>query len=343
VKKTVALWMGMDIQTTSGPCLQPHRLQYWDENAFKSQNPEEPFHFKADALTALSFLQLSRLRQNPFQPPHIDFHFATTSWLAIEPHHEMFVRCQPRVASLRKQLSPRSHQATVHFEHQLTEILESSQTPRGFNLDVLTDLISAVDSMETKSGHALLYNFQVQFSKETIRTLHHLHSLLFNLRVLIAMDHNAYIQDPTYESVQVDSISDYLPKADYVGNDALLYWQFSQMKSQIPESSWNQMQKSFHQLSHNATCLIENLPQSFLKALPKDSREDSLYLLQMDWLLGTEAGLLFRVREELYGLLDGYEKVFWPQLEGKPHQPAHQLLINCRLEEKHLFPTQEAA
>ena len=35
-------------------------------------------------------------------------------------------------------------------------------------------------------------------------------------------------------------------------------------------------------------------------------------MVQMDWLLGSASGLLFKIREELYGLKEGYDRIFWP-------------------------------
>ncbi|MEI7973227.1 MAG: hypothetical protein WCH11_02545 [Bdellovibrio sp.] len=68
-----------------------------------------------------------------------------------------------------------------------------------------------------------------------------------------------------------------------------------------------------------------------------------MYLVQMDWLFGTEAGLLYRIREELYGLRDGYHQIFYRELEESQSQEAHALSANFQIRSSDLFPTPIAA
>jgi len=65
--------------------------------------------------------------------------------------------------------------------------------------------------------------------------------------------------------------------------------------------------------------------------------------VQMDWLLGTDAGLLFRLREELYGLSEGYDKVFYPELSGSAPKRGSTLSVNVEVTTETLYPTSEAA
>ncbi len=109
-----------------------------------------------------------------------------------------------------------------------------------------------------------------------------------------------------------------------------------------PEA-FKQLSKCFHSYSHNAVCLIENLPKSFLNSLNTEELEDTLYLVQMDWLLGADAGLLFRVREELYGLIDGYERIFWPDAKGRTPEKQTSLSVNCKLDLETIYPSHKAA
>ena len=110
-------------------------------------------------------------------------------------------------------------------------------------------------------------------------------------------------------------------------------------KSAIKPEVYETLEKSFKAYSHNGYCLIESLPKSFLKSLPTAELEESLYIAQMDWLLGTDAGLLFRIREELFGLKEGYDKVFWPDLADKPVQKQTHLSVSCELDVNSLYPT----
>ncbi len=336
------LWMGFEIQTSSGSVLQPTQVTHWKDQQFKNNQPEAPFHYKADALAGLSLLLLNQNSQNPFSSPSVNFPFVNQCWLALEPHHEMHQRCQSRIQVIKKFVKPSAAPAITGFEDAFTEVLSTSVSAQGVDLAELTALIPHIDVLEKKLSHALLYNFNIQFSRKTAQTLLHLHSFLFSLRTLIAMDYNAYVQDPTFEALKVDSISDYLPKSEYVVNDAILYYKFSKLSAHMPQNVVSEMVKAFVDYSHNATCLVESLPAGFLKSVSAEHLDDTLYLAQMDWLLGTDAGLLFRIREELYGLLEGYEKIFWFDLDGKAHQPAHNLSVNCQITEKDL-PTSAAA
>jgi hypothetical protein len=141
----------------------------------------------------------------------------------------------------------------------------------------------------------------------------------------------------------VDSITDYLAKAEYISNDALLYLQSRKLKDRMKTEVWAQLEKNFQTFSHNGLCLVENLPKSFLNNLRMEELEETLYIVQMDWLLGTDAGLLFRLREELYGLCEGYEKIFYPELTGRRFVPSQELSVNCELCASDIYPDERVA
>jgi hypothetical protein len=334
--KKLNIWLGFDVQTTQGPVLQPHAIEFWPQTRFKSNQPDSPFHYKADALTGLSLILLNPHLQTPFVTPaphYMNFAFAKSAWQAQEPHFEMYHRAQVRVQSVRKLGPAIMGETSLKFQAGLKEVLATAFNPKGANLDSLTELLSVFDQLETHLGGPLMYNFNFRLDSETMEILHHLHSFLFNLRSLIAMDHNAYIQDASHEALKVDSITDYLPRADYIANDAILYWQFLKSQKLMQDQAVEDLENCFNQYSHHAVCLVQKLPKAFLKELSSQHMEDSLYLAQMDWLLGTEAGLVFKIREELFGLLEGYDRVFWPDLEASAHKSPHVLSVNCEVQE----------
>ncbi|MFN7728260.1 MAG: hypothetical protein ACK5P7_03815 [Bdellovibrio sp.] len=337
------VWLGYDVLTAAGSFPLPQKICFWEQHKYKDTEPEAPFHYAADALVGLSLVHLNPHLQNPFTSPQMNYSFANESWNALEPHHVLFARSQPRIQALRDQMKDVPSEAVGHFERNFSEVLESAKEPWGFDLTKLHEMVDAIDYLEAKDERPLLYNFKTRFSREVLMQMHYLHSMLFNLRALIAMDYNAHVQDPTHEAAKIDSISDYLPKAEYVANDALLYWSFKRTKEEMPKSAVEKMEQAFYTYSHNAAVLVESLPQSFLKQMNWTELEETLYVVQMDWLLGTDAGLLFRLREELYGLVEGYDKVFYPELEGKPAQPARALKINVQVTPETLYPSSEAA
>jgi hypothetical protein len=337
------VWLGFDIKVQNGPVLRPQKIQFWQEDQFKNAEPEEPFHYFSDALAGLALVHLNQNLKNPFAVPKMNFPFCHEAWLALEPHHELFERSQPRVAALRNHLSPTSASLTEYFERNFTDTLESSLHPWGLDLNHLCHLVEAIDYLETKMAQPLLYNFNLQFSRPVVEKLHYLHSLLFNLRAIVAVDYNAHSQDPAHEAVKVDSITDYLSKGEYVANDALLYYMFKKQKNQMKPAAFDSLEKAFKTYSHNGYCLIEALPSSFLSSMKKEELEETLYIAQMDWLLGTDGGLLFRIREELYGLIEGYEKVFWQDAARHTKQQQSHLSVSCQLNLETLYPSSGVA
>lgn len=335
------VWLGFDIKVEAGPVLRPRQIHFWKEADFKKSQPEAPFHYFSDALLGLSLVHLNPHLKNPFAAPKMNFSFVHEAWRALEPHLELFERSQPRVSALREHMKPLAPSVIEYFERNFTETLDSSIHTWGVDLVHLSHLVEAIDYMETKLATPLLYNFNMKFSKPVVEKLHQLHSLLFNLRSLVALDYNAHTQDATHEACKVDSITDYLSKAEYVANDALLYYQFKKLKEQMKPEVYSSLEKSFQTLSHNGSQLIESLPKNFLPGMRKEDHEESLYLVQMDWLLGTDAGLLFRIREELYALIEGYEKIFWQDATGRPMQSQDHLSVSCLLDLDHLYPTKE--
>lgn len=337
------LWMGFNLRTETGPVLRPTRIQYWKEPDFKKEKPDSPFFYRADAIVGLSLIQLNPNLQNPFTSPNMNYSFASEAWLHLEPHHELYQRAQPRVSSLRRKIDPKDAALLESFERQITEIIDTACLPTGFDLHHLRHFVERIEYFETKLNRPLLYNFDLQFSKNFTKKLHLLHSLLFHLRALVATDYNAHIYDVSHEALKIDSITDYIARADYVTNDAITYFQFKKLKQDIPTTAQKQLENAFIQYNHNGVQLIESLPASFINSMNQTQLEEALYLVQMDWLLGTESGLLFKIREELYGLSEGYEKVFWPDLEGHSQLQAHTLTVNCMLTEKDLYSSQEVA
>lgn len=336
---------GFDIVTEKGVCPRPVAVKAWTKkDRFEKSGAQKPFKYMADALCGLALTRLNSNVSCPVQMPHADASFCNMAWQAIDPHFELWKRSQDRVQSMRLEVRKVDAQTCAEFEAAFSAVLEKSFTPDGIDLKALWPLIDQISALENKRYAPLLYNFGLKFSPAFTQKLHYLYSLCFNLRSVVAVDWNAHIDDPSHEAVRVDSITDYIPKADYVVNDALLYWQFSKLAHpfvagrasdvKVEKLFVEPMKKAFHSASHNACHLIDHLPKSFLEKLESSELEEALYLVQMDWLLGSEAGLLFRLREELFGLQNGYEKIFWHDLQDGPVRKGANLSLSFELSEK---------
>jgi hypothetical protein len=219
-------------------------------------------------------------------------------------------------------------------------------------LSSLGPLLEAFTTLEKQMNSTILFNFNLSFSKEFTEKLHALYSFLFHLRSIVAIDHNAHIEDASHEAIKVDSILDYMPRADYITNDALLYLNFKKLSTpfcnpkspdpRVEKLFANPLEKAFEKFSNNAYLLVNNLPASFVNSLNPLELEEALYLVQMDWLLGSPAGLLFKIREEIYGIHSGYEKIFWKDCEPFAHDKNFTLRLSCQLTEQAVYGNRAA-
>ncbi len=336
--KSPKMWFGFDVVSEAGRFPRPQRIEFWKDKDFASLTPESPFHYKSDALLGLALYQLHP-KWNSAHLPEKGQTFAADLWRSLEPHFELHLRAQPRVTALREQLKSKNFPPAQAFARAYSEIVAHAADGQGFDFTKLESLTEAVDELEQNLGRPLLYDFSLHFDQETRASLQCLHSLLFHTRTLVAMDMNSFIQDATHEAIKVDSITDYLARGEYVANDALLYWNFKKMREHMEPAAAEHMEHAFLTYSHNGAYLIESLPKSFLNGMKSDELEETLYLVQMDWLLGTDAGLLFRIREELYGMFDGYEKIFWTDANDRGPRVHDRLSVQCEISERSLLGT----
>lgn len=322
--------------------LRPLKIEFWTKPRSQqhSLTPSAPLKYMADALVGLSLVKLNHFIKSPMVTPQLNYAFAVDAWKAFDPHYAVYQNSEHRVRAIQSKIALTNPEVCRQFEAEMEDRLESAITPWGIDLTELWPLLNSFQDFEKKVGSPLLYNFTLQFSREFTEKLHSLYSLLHNLRSWVAYDFNTQVEDTTHEGLQVDAITDYLPRAEYVVNDAQLYYQFKKLsapflKNETDHSAkglfWSPMSKAFQKYSHNACHLIDNLPESFLNALNPVDLEEALYLVQMDWLLASPAGLLFRIREELFGLQEGYTKVMWKDCQPDPKHLAHKLISFCEI------------
>lgn len=354
VKKHTGIQLSYDIQLEKGTC-KPTSVRFWSSENQKAFKPEAPFKYMADALVGLSLFKLNSYIKSPVLRPEYSYEKITEAWSQLDPHHHIFDRSNDRLSSIHSNPKATPHEVYAQFEQAFLNAFESIQKPWGLDLSDVGPLLDTVSWLEEKTGEALLFNMDYQWSRPFREKLFSLYSFLHNLRSVVAIDINAHIEDPSHEAVKVDAITDYLPRAEYVVNDALLYWNFKKItqpwahkaKSPKPDSQVDTLlveplDKAFHKFSHNAVRLVKNLPSRFMESLSPVEMEEALYLVQMDWLLGSDAGLLFRIREELFGIQNGYEEIFWQDLDNCSHRKVHKLSICCHIDDNTLTTTKVA-
>ncbi len=324
-----------EIKMDNGPILKPVAVEFF-KNLNRDHNPHKPFKYHSDVLVALSFTNILKTLEKECVyslDSSMDF------WRAMEPHYELYGRSRKRVVALTERTDTVPENLTEKIEKKWNDILSDVFSKDKINLQELQELIPLIDYLEDHLKKPLLYNFSLSFSPEFQQRLLLLFSLLSNVRGLVALDHNSFIEDASHEALKIDSITDYLAKPEYVVNDALLYFHFKKLFApfvtgrssdvKIDKLLHRPLEAHFQKFSHNACQLVENLPQSFLNQLNPMELEQALYLIQMDWLLGSEGGLIFKIREELFGLQEGYEKIFWPEYDFRGHKHSTRLHVCC--------------
>lgn len=341
MKSNSTFSFAFNLAMAAGETLKPTSMTFLDGKAAHKTAEAEPFKYLADGLAGLTGFLLNNYLKSPVKNSQWNYSEALELWKNLDPHKELYDRSWPRAQALRSEMAVISPDIIEKFETHFEEILESAMKPQGFDLVALGQLVDAIAWLENKTESALLYNFKINFSKAFQEKLLMAFSFLYHIRSLVALDHNAHIEDPSHEGVKIDAISDYLPRAEYVVNDAILYSQFKKLampfenpktgKGPVKQLLTEPLRKSFQKYSHHAVHLIDQLPESFVSELNPVELEEALYLVQMDWLLGTPAGILFKIREELFGIQQGYERIFWKDVEPLHHSRPVNLTVGCHL------------
>lgn len=311
---------------------------------YEANKSRTPFPYFTDALVGLAANKLLSLSQsNSISTPNDAL--CALLWEKLEPLHSIYQRSHERLKPLLKEQSL-INKFEKQFEHNFKTIIQEATKENKINIQHLTEINNAIFFLENKLDKPLLFNRDIQFSHSAMNMLHTLYSFLYNLRSLIAMDHNSHIREVSFEGLKLDPITDYLPYANYCVNDALLYFHWQSLSSHKPHPDSNfteSMEQAFRNFTHNGYYLVKSLPKEFFELKKSEQVEDALNRFQMDWVLGSAGGLLFRVREELYAIKEGYEKIFWTDLHEKSIEPHAILESQCCIGPDQLKVLSEAA
>ncbi len=348
--KKNALKMALTITAETGCVLRPTAIQFANQPKANSTDGAHhtPFKYYTDAIIGLCYHKMTDFKQTDPQ----ELNFTKSAYLSLNPYVELFRKSAPRVQAITK-AKPDLNLQIENFEKSMDEAWTALFSADTLNLSQVPRILNLISDFENHLGAPLLYNLTLQFSERFTEKLIGFYSLLFHLRSVIAIDHNAYVHDSSIDTVKCDSISDYLPKSDFTANDALLFWQFKKLSTpfvahkdkdvRIEKLLVQPLEKYFYQYNHNACCLIDQLPNSFLNSVSAGDLEETLHHVQMDWLLGSASGLLFKIREEIFGLIEGYDKVFWPESLHHKAKVGSQLKLTFEINQHDLAIEPNAA
>ncbi|MGE3759991.1 MAG: hypothetical protein AB7H97_19645, partial [Pseudobdellovibrionaceae bacterium] len=329
---TKSTTLGFVIESNPGAFVQPKSFHFLKDSKEAGVKPSQPFPYLTDLLCALPahrlFKELSEIK-TPEYPEWLE-----NAWEFLDSHLALYQRAEKRARSFRPKkafVDENSQRLCKSFR----EIVESCFSGGKFNFDPLSSLAESITFLEKKLGEPLVYNFKFSLPDSDRALLFALYSFLYYQRALVALDFNSQVKDSAFECVKVDPINDYIPRADYTVNDALLYKELHKLVEKLPDTQ-NHMDALFREYAHNAYYLANAIPTAFSGKLRRDECEESLYSIQMDWLLGADSGLLFRLREEVYALSEGYEKIFWTDYSHQSESTQSHLEVCTKVDHEWL-------
>jgi hypothetical protein len=244
--------------------------------------------------------------RSPLDERHLPLNQVRNYLVEFDPQFSLRTRAQGRMKEIfeRPQYTePCPQWVTDHF----LNLTKESHHGAELNYAQLNEFLSTFDALESHLNSELLYHWKLKLDHQIVEPIQFLLSLLQHTRMLIAHNYNQEVSDITHDAIKMDSVNDYLPKCEYVAKDSLLYLIIAEKNKS--------MGPFFSQHVPMSVALAKNVPEKLFKGLNDLEKEDLLNRLQMDWLMGSDAGLLFRLREEIYALTHGYEEVFWQNRE----------------------------
>jgi hypothetical protein len=302
-----------------------------------------PFPYYTDALVGLAANKVVGLgNDTSFQSANNAL--CALLWEKLEPMHSVYQRSYERLKPL---LETKYSPLSKSFESDIKDILKDSCEDGKIDFQSLTELVNAISFLEKKIDVPLMFNRSLALPHGILDILHTLYSLLYNMRALIAMEYNAHIEEMCYDGLKLDPISDYISSIENNVNESLLYYHWNALNQHQPHSSTHfidSMEQAFRNFTYHGHQLTKALPKEFFKQKQIDVIEQGLFMFQVDWLLGSPSGLLFRLKEELYGLKETYEKIFWTDLLKKSKEQVHTTLAaECMIGPDQLKKLSEAA
>ncbi|HPI40455.1 MAG TPA: hypothetical protein PLJ21_06600 [Pseudobdellovibrionaceae bacterium] len=352
MKKQETLTYSYQIELSPGPTLKPEWIRFQKENHLTNR-PDNHLKYISDLLVGMTYSHLHEF-STPTKPNE-DSSWKKNLHQSLNPIFHLYKKSSARLKDLTSSFVPSPTHPTPNaiqeFENNFSTKIITFFSQDQVSLSKMTGLIEDLNQLESNLKKPLLFNFSIQFSDKFVDLLLTFQTFLFQLRSLVTINYNNFIDDLSQEGLLMDPLGDYLPQPEFIVNDAVIYWNFKKlarpystqtqvMKPEVP-GSVNRLlieptEFLFKKYNHNAYYLIQNIPNGVLNSLTPNGLEETLYLITMDWLLGSPASLLFKIREELFGVKNSYEQIFWSDREIVNNYKAHKLIVQCSLDSNHI-------
>ena len=248
--------------------------------------------------------------------------------------------------------------AENNLRHALDHVLLTAVSHDGIDLRVLTNLCGDFEKFINSLSSPLMLNFGLRLSSDIRGQLQQLYNLAYEIRRLTTQQYNISIDGDPERIITVNPTEDYYfewSSLDILIQKTILrrlvldkvmgeklqeflslrenrgYFSFggvSVIKKNLPKFLNGEI-GSFSEIFTGWSSLDEFLPEDLFKDEAPEVIEQGLYDLCCAWLYQTDAGLLWKTRIELDGIADGYENVFWPQLQESEPCGFNQIEVAC--------------
>ncbi|MCS6837415.1 MAG: hypothetical protein NZ480_01090 [Bdellovibrionaceae bacterium] len=238
---------------------------------------------------------------------------ASLNWqnllLEHDPQYLLFEK--HKSALMRWQQNHRLQSVPAKYEKDILEILSQSISQAQFDFEKLYPLLNCFDEIEKKIGLPFLFNVEIKCENSALlNAVHALANFLFYLRVQIAQTFNQEIRGNSFEVLKIDPVLDYLPMFHSLPAEARVFSSFKRFESQLPTLVSHKLRDEFLKELPMSVTLIFSVERAWKKnTIIWES--DVLQEFQLSWLYGAYSGILFRLREELVGIKNGYQNTFY--------------------------------
>lgn len=287
----------------AGAMLKPQSLSIeWAPSKWSPQQVEPKLGCMSDLLAGLNALQLASLIE-----PQLIKERSLESVATYCDGLDINAHLDTKFQLPKDSFTPVDNDLNASLDKWIPLLFSANENKLTFHFQFVELFLDIMNRHEDKSGKDLLFTDSVSLEPQLRQKLQTLFSLFFYTRAIIVAQYNKHLRDVAYDSVRVDRITNYLAHPDYTVNDAILWHKINAL---LPNDG--RAESIFTSWAHNGYLLEKAVPHSWFKSKGSDELQDALHHWQIQWLLGSTSGLLYRLREEAYGLIEGYQNIFYP-------------------------------
>ncbi len=236
------------------------------------------------------------------------------------------------------------------LRRDVSHLLKKHRTGNEIAIEALcTELVGSLDRFERIFGNEGLRlgdGIGLTFTAQTKDTLQHLYRLLRGLRLARFADANAQVGHDPSRTFASDPVADYWPATAATTSAFVLRFQVGELLRRArdmaaghggnpmnfaltPHAVWEGVDRELSQPVRRWTQELDGdsvrIEEAYRGDIPGNNAYAWIEAFRPWWLYRTDAGLLWRVRKEVTGLLAAYE----PFLQGEKLPPAGQILLGA--------------